>query len=39
LAVGGKRCEEFVWKRNGDALHGLKIQEESVKSELVAERK
>jgi hypothetical protein len=32
LALGGEGCEEFVWKRDGDVLHGFRIPEESVKS-------
>jgi len=32
LALCREGREEFVWKRNGDVLHGFRIPEESLKS-------
>ncbi len=32
LALRGVGCEEFVWKRDGDVLHGIRILEELAKS-------
>jgi hypothetical protein len=32
LVLSGERSQEFVWKRNGDVLHGFRIPEEWDKS-------
>ncbi len=32
LALGGDSRKEFIWKRNGDVLHGFRIPEELLKS-------
>jgi len=32
LALGGEGRQKFVWKRNGDVLHGFRIPEEWGKS-------
>jgi|SRR5580704_1614868 len=38
LALRGEGCEEFVWKRDGDMLHGFRILEELVKSTVGASK-